>query len=180
MVAGVVRGEAAVSAAPAPTPEPTATPTDADVALAMGARLIRRTEGCTLAPQPDTPPHWQIGYGCNYLADGSPVTAATAPLPDIAAAEVLLMAHLIPLAEDVKRELTRPASVNQLAALYDFAWNLGVGALAGSTMLRLFNAGDPRWTDEFPKWVYAGGRMLPGLVKRRALERAVALGEITP
>ena len=168
-----------MSDAPAPTPEPVATPTDDDLALAMGAALIRRMEGCTLTPQPDTPPHWQVGYGCNYLADGSPVTPQTPPLADMAAAEALLQAHLAPLANDVKRELTCPASVNELAALYDFAWNLGVGALAGSTMLRLFNAGDSRWTDEFPKWVYAGGRKLPGLVKRRALERAVALGEVS-
>ncbi len=165
---------------PPPTPEPVATPTSDDIALAMGADLIRRMESCTLAPQPDTPPHWQIGYGCNYLADGSPVTPKTAPLPNVAAAEALLQTQLVPLADDVKRELTRPASVNELAAFYDFAWNLGVGALAGSTMLRLFNAGDPRLTDEFPKWVYAGGRKLTDLVKRRALERAVALGEITP
>ena len=167
--------------APAPTPEPVATPTDADLAREMAATLIRQFEGCTLPPTPDTPPHWQIGYGCNYLADGSAVRSTTPPLPNIDAAEALLQALLGPLADKVDALLTVPATVGQRAALYDFAWNLGDAALARSTLLRLFNAGDVQAAaDEFPTWICAAGKRDPGLVNRRRMERAVFLGLTTP
>ncbi len=170
-----------MSDAPAPTPEPVATPSDADIALAMGARLIRQCEGCTLAPVPDTGTRWEIGYGCDFLADGTAVTAATPPLPDQAAADALLLAMLVPLAARVDRLLAFAASVNQRAALYDFAWNLGVAALAGATRRRRAKAGYLAGAAaQFGAWVHAGGQVLPGLVKRRALERAVFAGEVAP
>lgn len=53
-----------------------------------------------------------------------------------------------------------------------FAYNLGVGAFQGSTLLKLYASGS-RGEDihnEFKKWVYAGGRVLPGLVTRREEE----------
>ncbi len=167
--------------APAPVAEPVATPTDRDLALMMGAALIRQCEGCTLHPVPDTPPHWQIGYGCNYLADGSPVRPTTPPLADIAAAEALLQAILRPLAAEVDREIRMPVSANQRAALYSFTWNEGIGALQASTLLRLVNEGRTQTAaDEFPKWIYAAGRKMDGLVRRRALEQAVFLGKVAP
>lgn len=162
-----------------PQPEPVAVPTEKDMALAMGARLIRQMEGCTLVAVRDTGLRWQIGYGCDFLADGSAVTAETPRLPDIAAADALLMAILTPRAAQVDALLRWEASDNQRAALYDFAWNLGVAALAGSTLLRLANAGDiVGAAAQFPAWVYAGGVVLQGLVKRRALEREVWLGTV--
>lgn len=167
--------------APAPIAEPVVLPTYARDARAMGASLIRRFEGCTLAPQPDTAPHWSIGYGCNYLADGSPVTRSTPPLPDMDAAEALLQAQLGPLADRVDAMVRVYLPVCASAALYSFAWNEGAGALARSTLLRLANAGNMQAAaDEFPKWVYAAGRKLDGLVQRRAVERAVFLGEMQP
>lgn len=55
--------------------------------------------------------------------------------------------------------------------LASFAFNLGVGALQGSTLRRRVNAGDwPAAQRELMKWVRGGGRVLPGLVKRRAIE----------
>lgn len=64
------------------------------------------------------------------------------------------------------------ARSNQLGPAIDFAYNAGVGAWCKSGMARKFKAGD--WKAgcaEFSKWVYAGGKVLPGLVKRRAAER---------
>jgi lysozyme len=63
---------------------------------------------------------------------------------------------------------------NQLGPAVDFAYNAGVGAWCKSAMARRFEAGD--WGGgcaAFSQWIYAGGKVLPGLVKRRAAERAL-------
>lgn len=58
-----------------------------------------------------------------------------------------------------------------VAAIADFAYNLGATRLAGSTLRRKINAGDlPGARKELLKWVRGGGRILPGLVIRRTVE----------
>lgn len=66
---------------------------------------------------------------------------------------------------------------NQKAALLSFTYNLGVGALQSSTLLSLLNAGKDKQTvaNEFTKWVYAGGKVLNGLVIRRNEEKQLFL-----
>ncbi|WP_434033736.1 lysozyme [Cupriavidus sp. a3] len=67
----------------------------------------------------------------------------------------------------------------RLAAATSFAFNTGVAAYCRSTMARKFNAGDYAGAcAEFSRWTYAGGRELPGLVKRRASERAMCEGRL--
>lgn len=61
-----------------------------------------------------------------------------------------------------------------LAAIADFAYNLGATRLAGSTLRRKINAGDMIGAQaELRKWVRGGGRVLPGLVLRRAAESSL-------
>jgi lysozyme len=65
---------------------------------------------------------------------------------------------------------------NQFDALISFAFNLGLSALAGSTLWRLFAHGDIQGAaNEFPKWIYAGGKLLEGLKRRRQAERELFL-----
>ena len=65
---------------------------------------------------------------------------------------------------------------NQFDALISFAYNLGLSTLAGSTLWRLFTHGDIQGAaDEFPKWIYAGGKPLEGLKRRRQAERELFL-----
>lgn len=65
----------------------------------------------------------------------------------------------------------------QFDALVSFAYNLGLGALAGSTLMRLLRAGDVQGAArQFDRWNKAGGKVLPGLVKRRAAERDLFSG----
>jgi len=62
------------------------------------------------------------------------------------------------------------------AAFGSFVYNVGAGAFNRSTLLRKARAGD--WVgacNELPRWVYAGGRQLPGLVARRQAERELCL-----
>ncbi len=62
------------------------------------------------------------------------------------------------------------------AALASWIYNVGEGAFARSTLLRLLNVGDIRGAcEQLPRWVYAKGRKLPGLVNRRATERELCL-----
>lgn len=74
----------------------------------------------------------------------------------------------------VARLVTVPLTQGQFDALVSFAFNLGEGALAQSTLLRMLNAGDYAGAAaQFDRWNKAGGRVLPGLVRRRAAERAL-------
>lgn len=67
-----------------------------------------------------------------------------------------------------------PTSQNQFDALVDFAYNLGVGNLESSTLLRLHKEGDYAGAAaQFPLWDHAGGQVMPGLQKRRAAEQAL-------
>jgi len=59
----------------------------------------------------------------------------------------------------------------QFDALVSFAFNLGIGALAKSTLLKKHLVGDYAGAArEFAKWKFGGGKVLAGLVKRRAAE----------
>lgn len=61
-------------------------------------------------------------------------------------------------------------------ALASFVYNVGPGAYSGSTLLRKLRAGDIIGAcKELPRWVYAGGRKLAGLVKRRNAEMQICL-----
>lgn len=72
------------------------------------------------------------------------------------------------------RKLCPRQEGDNLAALADFAYNLGATRLAGSTLRRKVNAGDIEGARrELAKWVRGGGRVLPGLVARRAAEAAL-------
>lgn len=74
----------------------------------------------------------------------------------------------------VSRLVRVPLTQGQFDALVSFTFNLGEGALAQSTLLRLLNAGDyASAAAQFDRWNKAGGRVLPGLVRRRAAERAL-------
>lgn len=66
-----------------------------------------------------------------------------------------------------------------LAAATSFAFNVGADAYCKSTMARKIRAGDILGAcAELSKWVHAGGQVLPGLVKRRAVERAMCEGRL--
>lgn len=65
-----------------------------------------------------------------------------------------------------------PMTDGQKAAFVSFAYNVGVSGFCGSTLVRKANAGDMAGAcAELSRWVMAGGKKLPGLVKRRAAER---------
>lgn len=72
----------------------------------------------------------------------------------------------------VDLRVTVPLGEKTRAALASFVFNVGDGAFSRSTLLRKLNAGEGvAACDELLRWTYAGGKELPGLVKRRQFER---------
>ncbi|HCR4096373.1 TPA: lysozyme [Providencia rettgeri] len=79
----------------------------------------------------------------------------------------------------VDRLVKVPINDYTKAALYSFAFNVGTGAFAKSTMLKKLNAGDQYGAcEELKKWVYAGGKVWCGLVNRREAEAAICHGNL--
>lgn len=73
----------------------------------------------------------------------------------------------------IDRCIAVPVPAESRAAFTSFAFNVGPAAFCGSTLVRKLNAGDLAGAcAELSRWVRAGGRSLPGLVRRRAEERA--------
>ncbi|MGQ7937365.1 lysozyme [Paraburkholderia sp. D1E] len=94
--------------------------------------------------------------------------------------ELRLEAQLVDHAEGVdKCTPLAPMAWYQRVAFVSFAYNVGVTKYCGSTMARKARAHDYAGAcAEFSRWTYAGGQQLPGLVKRRATERAMCEGRM--
>ena len=138
----------------------------------IAAALCRRFEG--FFPRPYLCPAGvaTIGFGTTRYENGLRVTLADPQITKERAEELLLW-ELKGCAESVTR-LCPGQETNVQAALIDFTYNLGAGRLASSTLRKRINAGD--WAGartECMKWVRGGGRVLPGLVKRRTAEAAL-------
>lgn len=72
-----------------------------------------------------------------------------------------------------------PLSDNQHAAFLSFTYNVGVGSFKSSTLLKKLNKEDYSGAcNELLKWDKAGGKVLPGLTKRREAERQICLGNV--
>lgn len=95
--------------------------------------------------------------------------------------EELLRMDLATAFAAVDRLVRVPIGEETRAALASFVFNVGVGAFQRSTLLQRLNAGHGAAAcDELLRWTYAGGRQLPGLVKRRAAERELCRAGFTP
>lgn len=93
----------------------------------------------------------------------------------VAECEALLDAEVRKVAHGLSQCITREVPPNQAAALISWAYNVGVTAACGSTLVRKLNAG-AEFCSELSRWVYAGGKKWAGLINRRAAERAMCEG----
>jgi lysozyme len=136
-----------------------------------GRNLVASFEGYVDHPYRDAVGVWTICYGhtgSDVFSFGSHVSKSRCLK--------LLQKDLDRFAVAVAHAVTSPTSSEQYNALVSFAYNVGAGALQSSTLLRYHNGRDYRQAaDEFPKWKFAGGRVLEGLVRRRAAERSLYL-----
>jgi lysozyme len=146
-----------------------------DAIIDIALPLIAKYEGFHPTPYTDSVGVWTIGYGTTWIA-GQPVTRETAPLTE-SSAQDLLSKDCLTLIHRLRRASPNgTVGPNSEAALLSFAYNLGFGALRGSTLFRRHVAGEKHLAAlEFPRWVFAGGRKLRGLVLRREAERQLYL-----
>ena len=153
-----------------------------------GLDLIKSFEGildgnpatANLDPYIDPVGIWTIGWGHaivvgkDFLRGKENKAKAFALYPGgltIAQAETLLRADVMDKCRDVDSLVKVSLNDNQYAAVVSFTFNLGVGNLKQSTLLKKLNAGDFEGAaKEFAKWNKAGGRVLAGLTRRRAAE----------
>ena len=113
------------------------------------------------------------GFGFIRAIDGSPLTMESGPISN-AEAEYQLKHELTRFEKKVAKLITVPITQNMHDALVSFSFNLGSYALKSSTLRRKLNREDyDGAAGEFRRWVFAGGRRLRGLVRRRADEAAL-------
>ncbi len=141
-------------------------------ALIIAAALCRMFEGFSETPYLCPAGYWTIGYGTVYKPDGTRVTKRDAPITKQIAEQWLI--------QELERNYmagTLKASPNLIAfprilgALTDFSYNLGVSRYRASTLRKRIEEQD--WDGaqyELNRWVRGGGRILKGLVRRRAAE----------
>lgn len=143
-------------------------------AVVIAASLCRQFEGLFLKPYfcPAGVP--TLGFGSTRYEDGRRVTLADPPITKARAEELLRWELNKVCVPAVARSCPNLKEPRKLAALLDFTFNLGSGNLHSSTLRKKVNAED--WDAaqiELAKWVRGGGRVLPGLVKRRTAEAAL-------
>lgn len=138
--------------------------------------LIREFEGFRSKPYLCPAGVPTIGYGSTRYEDGTHVTLKDWPI-DQARANAIMRTTLAREYEPaVQRYVKVPLTQGQYDALVDFAYNAGAKNLLQSTLLKKLNAKNYAGASkEFEKWVYGGGKVLPGLVRRRKAEQALFL-----
>lgn len=144
------------------------------LAVEVAAALMRRFEGFMAHPYLCPAGVPTIGYGATYYEDGRAVKLTDPPITRARAEALLLWAVRTRYLPAVLRLCPNVDTPERLAALVDFAFNLGATNLRNSTLRRKVNADD--WDGarvQIMRWVRAGSRVLRGLVRRREAERAL-------
>lgn len=134
-----------------------------------GLNLIKKYEGLRLKAYRCPAGKLSIGYGhTNNVRPDDVITEAQAT--------ELLIRDVLDVEGVINRLVTKTLTQGQFDALCSFIFNLGAGAFQRSTLLRKINQGDfVGASREFSRWIYAGGKILNGLKKRREEEKQLFL-----
>ena len=143
--------------------------------LELAAEMCRRFEGFRSKPYLCPANVATIGYGSTYYADGRKVILADPPMSEENARTLLMHELEHTYLPGVLRNCPGLITdVRKCNAIVDFAYNLGTGRLQTSTLKRKINAND--WEgakEQLMRWTKGGGKVLPGLLKRRTAECAL-------
>jgi lysozyme len=134
-----------------------------------GLALIKSFEGLELSAYLCPAKVWTIGYGSTgpHVKPGLTITETYA--------DTLLQTDLDRF-EDAVAKAAPNATQNQFDAMVSLAFNIGIGAFSKSSVLRFHKMGDHRSAaGAFGMWIKGGGRVLPGLQRRRAAEAQLYL-----
>lgn len=139
-----------------------------------GLYLIAEFEGLSLKPYMCPAKKATIGYGNTYYKDGTKVTMLDKPITKEEAIK-LLEIIVDSFAKQVSKLVTSPLNQNQINAVVSFAYNVGVGNLKNSTLLKLINKDHNQLaiSNEFLKWINVGGEKSKGLERRRIKESQI-------
>jgi lysozyme len=140
------------------------------------AKIISQFEGLELEAYKDTGGIWTIGYGSTK----NPYTGVIVKEGDRISKEAALDWLNKDIAQRqiaLKKLIKVPITSNQLSALTSLAYNIGLGAFQGSTLLRLLNQKAPikQVADQFLRWNKVNRVEIKGLTNRRILERQLFL-----
>ena len=131
-----------------------------------GIALIKEFEGCRLQSYRCSAGIWTIGYGHTGkdIKEGMTITQQQA--------DDWLMVDCNCVLQMLRDTLRVPIRQNQLDALVSLGFNIGTEALRKSTLMSLVNRNpdDMNIPEQFDRWVYAGGKVVNGLVRRRKAE----------
>lgn len=140
-----------------------------------GIDLIKGFEGLRLKPYLDSVGVPTIGYGSTYCICGAKITMQSKPITE-EIAEFMLKVNSQIYVDAVTKAITVVPTQNQFDAMVSLCYNIGVTNFTNSTLVKKMNLGDVQGAaDQFTVWRLAGGRILQGLVNRRAKERALFL-----
>lgn len=142
--------------------------------LSIAAALCRRFEGFRSKPYRCPAGVPTIGYGNTYYPGGQKVSMTDSSIGEPTARAMLLhelQETYLPGVVRMCPVLLAPGNNARLNAIVSWTYNLGVGNLQVSTLRRKIN--EQNWEaarEQILRWNKAGGRVLPGLVKRREAE----------
>lgn len=146
-------------------------------ALDLAANLCLKFEGLYLRPYICPAGVPTIGVGSTVYEDGTKVSLSDPAISRERAIGLLMLTLKRDYMPAAKR-LCNVETAGQLAALTDFAYNAGIGALKASTLRKKVNAKEYELVPaEFAKWVKAGSKTLKGLQLRRAMESNLFQGQ---
>lgn len=133
-----------------------------------GIQFLKAREGFKAEAYMDSAGVWTIGYGTIRI-NGIPVEPGQKITEQ--EAEAALEADLAWAQTAVNQAVKVRLTQNMFDALVSLVYNIGVGAFTDSTLLRLLNQGKyQEAAEQFHRWKFAGGKVIPGLVNRRRLE----------
>ena len=149
----------------------------ASESLEVATKLCIEFEGFSATPYICPAGYPSLGFGTVFKPDGTKVTMQDTSISEATALEwlssTLETTYLIGVLKASPRLIAHP---EKLGALTDFAYNLGVSRYRASTLRKRVDAQD--WegaAKELVKWNRGGGKVLPGLVRRREAERVLFL-----
>jgi len=135
-----------------------------------GKDLIKQFEGCKLKAYKCPAGLWTISWGLTFYPDGRKVKEGDVITQQ--QAEEYFDAVVNDFAKQVDVLVKSNVTANNFSAIVSFAYNVGIGNLKNSTLLKKVNANpkDATIPAEFKKWVRANDRVMQGLVRRRDAE----------
>lgn len=137
-----------------------------------GLALIKRFEGFQAVWYTCPAGKATIGFG-HVKRSGDGIEAPIS----LEFATALLRQDAAHAENNIRTFVAVPLAQHEFDALVALTFNIGIGAFGKSTLLTMLNADDRAGAaKQFDRWVKAGGETLPGLVKRRAAERALFEG----